>query len=69
MVTIQLNGSPHSIPSNTTISQLIDQLELDAHSVIAELNGEIHSREKWSTAILEASDTLELLHFLGGGSV
>ncbi|MEM6909627.1 MAG: sulfur carrier protein ThiS [Pseudomonadota bacterium] len=63
---ITLNGAPRSTSANT-IGDLVRELELAPEKVAVERNGEIVPRSTLSNAKLGAGDTLEIVHFVGGG--
>lgn len=63
---ITLNGDPRST-SAATIADLVRELELTPEKVAVERNGEIVARSTLEQAVLEAGDTLEIVHFVGGG--
>lgn len=67
MMTITLNGQPHDIGAETTISVLLKQLELDWQQVVVEMNRQIIARQDFTTTFLKTGDTLEVVHFVGGG--
>ena len=45
----------------------LDSLDLHPGMVVVELNGEILERERYGDAAVREGDTLELVHFVGGG--
>ena len=71
-LTIQLNGQPRTfadLPSPTHLSQLIEALNLKSDRIAVELNGEIVARSTWNQANISEGDRLEIVHFVGGGSL
>jgi sulfur carrier protein len=67
-VAITVNGAERRIPSGWTVADLLASLKLDARTVVIERNGTI-LRDRASFAMLElaADDSLEIVHFVGGG--
>jgi sulfur carrier protein len=67
-VAITVNGAERRIPSGWTVADLLASLKLDARTVVIERNGTI-LRDRTSFAMLElaADDSLEIVHFVGGG--
>jgi thiazole synthase len=63
---ITLNGSPHRSAA-VTIADLVRELELTPEKVAVERNGEIVPRSTLGEAALAEGDTLEIVHFVGGG--
>ena len=64
--TITLNGAPHRSAA-ATIADLVRELDLVPEKVAVERNGEIVPRSKLAEAPLAEGDTLEIVHFVGGG--
>jgi sulfur carrier protein len=69
MITLTVNGKEKELPENTTVLGLIEMLELNPKQVAVEVNREIVKRDLFSTHILYEDDEVELLHFVGGGSL
>ena len=64
---IVVNGEKLNISKNTTISQLLQQLEVKDKVMAVAINMEIVKKDKWDTHKIEEGNKLELLHFVGGG--
>jgi thiamine biosynthesis protein ThiS len=65
---ITVNGDERRIPSGWTLSDLLASLELDARAIVIERNGKIlRDRSTFESLALESDDTLEIVHFVGGG--
>ena len=64
---IQLNGDTRDIPPATTLAALLDREGLAQRRVAVEVNGEIVPRGRHGTHVLQAGDTVEIVHALGGG--
>ena len=67
-IALQVNGVARTIPAGWTLSDLLASLELDARTVVVERNATI-LRDRSSFAFLElaADDSIEIVHFVGGG--
>ncbi len=63
---ITLNGAPHRSAA-ATIADLVRELELVPEKVAVERNGAIVPRSTLGEAPLAEGDTLEIVHFVGGG--
>ncbi len=46
---------------------LLDALELHPGTVVVELNREILERDRYGEVEIHDGDTIELVHFVGGG--
>ena len=66
---IVVNGESREFSEGVTLSVLIDLLELPTQRIAVELNRQVVRRVDWSTTVLKNDDRLEIVHFVGGGSV
>ena len=66
-LSVIVNGSEMKLPDGTTIENLLKHLELDARLVAVEQNLEIIPKANYSRQRISAGDTLEIVHFVGGG--
>ena len=67
-VVLSVNGTYRRVPSDWTLAQLLASLELDARTVVVERNGTIlRDRSSFASVELVADDSLEIVHFVGGG--
>ena len=64
---IKVNNKPRTIATNTTIAQLIEQLELNPSRIAIEHNRLILTPEQFASIILQADDNVEIVAFVGGG--
>jgi len=64
---LTVNGDPRRIAPGATIADLVASLELDARKVAVERNGAIVARSTLADVLLADGDTLEIVHFVGGG--
>lgn len=67
-IALTVNGSERRIPHGSTLADLLASLELDPRLVVVERNGVIlRDRAAFDAVNLDADDTLEIVHFVGGG--
>ena len=66
-VRIRLNGKEREVGHGHTVSSLLDELELHPGMVVVELNRDILARDSYGDVGVSDGDTLELVHFVGGG--
>ena len=66
-IEIKINGMLKAIPENYKISNLVKNLKIPLKKVAIELNQEIMDKKKISKIILKKYDTIEIVHFIGGG--
>ena len=64
---ITLNGEPRDVTGPATLADLLAQLSLDPRQVVVELNREIVRRARLGEIALKPGDSVELVHFVGGG--
>ncbi len=69
MITIYLNGELREVPEGLTLANLLDWLKLAADRVAVERNSEIVPRNRWAETPVGSGDRLEVVHFVGGGSI
>ena len=67
ILTIQLNGEPRRAAAGMTVADLVDELGLDPKKVAVERNLEIVPRSTLADVMLAEGDSLEIVHFVGGG--
>jgi thiamine biosynthesis protein ThiS len=67
-MTLIINGEARDFPDGLTLEGLIAHLGLKGDRVAVELNLGIAPRSSWERTILKDGDTLEVVHFVGGGS-
>lgn len=66
-IEVRLNGEARRIAPALSVRQLLEELGLHPRLVVVERNGEILRRESYEEVRVGAGDTLELVHFVGGG--
>lgn len=69
MITIHLNGESLEVPEGMTVLSLLEKLQLPSDRVAVERNLEILPRDCWAETTLHPGDRLEVVHFVGGGSL
>ena len=67
-IAVTLNGDSREIPAGSTVASLLESLELEPRLVVVERNREIlRDRDAFSRIELATGDTIEIVHFVGGG--
>jgi thiamine biosynthesis protein ThiS len=66
-IRIVVNGDAREFVSGRTVADLLTALGLHPHMVVVEHNREILDRNRLKEAAVQAGDTFELVHFVGGG--
>lgn len=65
---LHINGEGRDF-SCGTLAALIEQLGMKSDRVAVELNHNIVPRDEWAATRLNDGDRLEIVHFVGGGTV
>jgi thiamine biosynthesis protein ThiS len=66
---IQVNGESREVTDNLSLTELISCLNLRPEQIAIELNHHVVRRMHWSETILHENDRVEIVHFVGGGSL
>ncbi|MCJ2182244.1 sulfur carrier protein ThiS [Novosphingobium sp. 1949] len=66
-ISLTVNGEPRQIAAGASIADLVAEIGLDPAKVAVEHNAEIAPRSQLAQIALGAGDTLEIVHFVGGG--
>jgi thiamine biosynthesis protein ThiS len=68
VVVLTVNGDQRRVPTAWSLADLLASLNLDARTVVIERNGTIlRDRSSFASVELVADDSLEIVHFVGGG--
>ena len=67
-IALTVNGAERRIPTGWTLAELLTSLELDPRVIVVERNGTIvRDRSSFASLALAADDSIEIVHFVGGG--
>lgn len=66
-VEVMINGEPRKVPAGATLLELLASLELDPRVVVVEHNHAIVRRPRLAGVTVAQGDSIELVHFVGGG--
>lgn len=64
---LTINGDAVETPDGLTIRALLDHLGLTEGPVAVERNLEVVPRAEHATTVLQDGDSIEVVHFVGGG--
>jgi len=67
-IEVVVNGEPLRLPAGSTLPDLVAHLGLAPERVAIERNRDIVPRNRWPETALADGDSLEIVHFVGGGS-
>jgi thiamine biosynthesis protein ThiS len=65
---VQVNGEIRELPEHITLDELVRELSLAPERLAIELNREVVRRAAWPQTEMREGDTVEIVHFVGGGS-
>ena len=66
-IEIRVNGESHRVRAGLTLHELLRSLDLQPEMIVVEQNGDIVRRERYGSVEVDPGDSLELVHFVGGG--
>ena len=66
-IKIKINGKINKIDDKTKLSDLVKKLKVPLKKVAIELNREIVDKKNLNKINLKVNDTVEIVHFIGGG--
>lgn len=67
MIQVRLNGKDREIDAGQTVHDLLVSLDLRPELIVVERNREILARSQYPDVVVAEGDTLEFVHFVGGG--
>ncbi len=62
-----INGENKKVCDNSTLQQIITELQIEDKVMACAVNMEIVKKENWKDFIPKEDDKIELLQFVGGG--
>jgi len=66
-VQVIVNDEPRTLDAQATVADLVAALELGPRRIAVELNRTIVPRAEYAATRLRDGDTVEIIHFVGGG--
>ena len=64
---LMINGEQRTVAQAETVARLLAELDLDPRAVVVELNRVIIRRPALASTPLTEGDSVEIVHFVGGG--
>jgi len=64
---INVNGENKKCQTGSSVSKLLESLDIDNRYIAVELNHKIVPRTQFNEKILQENDSLEIVTFVGGG--
>jgi thiamine biosynthesis protein ThiS len=66
-MTVTINGESREVPGSLTVTGLLGHLGMNAGRVAIERNRDVLPHARWAETLVEAGDSFEIVHFVGGG--
>lgn len=66
-MTVVINGERREIPGGLNVSAMIEHLGMNPQRVALERNRDILPRAQWKETPVQANDSFEIVHLVGGG--
>lgn len=64
---LTINGAEREVPDGLTVRELIEHLGFGGGPVAVEQNREVVPRAEHATRYVQSGDSIEIVHFVGGG--
>ena len=64
---IKINGKDETVGKKLNLAELVAAKKLSPEKIVIEYNLRIVPRDKWRNVILQESDHIEIVSFVGGG--
>jgi len=64
---VKIDGEEREFDNGLTLSALLESLQIRPGRVVVERNREIVPRDSYDNTAVNDGDTLEIVHFVGGG--
>lgn len=66
---ITVNGESREVAEGTTVAALLQEMGIPAERVAVEVNLKVISRDTLQATVLQPGDKVEIVQFMGGGTL
>ena len=66
-INIKLNGKKTNVDDQISLNKILKNFNISINKVAIELNKEIVNKKKLSSIKIRNNDSIEIVHFIGGG--
>ena len=66
-INIKLNGKKTYVDDQISLNKILKNLNIPTNKVAIELNKEIVNKKKLNSIKIRNNDSIEIVHFIGGG--
>lgn len=67
MIEVIINGLRRELICETTLDEIITELQIEDKVMACSVNMTIVKKENWNSYVVKNNDKIELLEFVGGG--
>lgn len=67
MITVNVNNTCHTLPSQTSLQDLLTQLDISDKGIAVAVNNEIISKNEWSSRALAEGENVLVIRATQGG--
>jgi len=64
---VKINGEEREFDNGLSLTALLQSLQIRPGRVVVERNRDIVGRDSYDATMINDGDTLEIVHFVGGG--
>lgn len=64
---VKINGEMREVPGEISLTDLLDHLSMPSRLLAIELNKQVVRKKDWGHITIKDADTIEIIHFVGGG--
>ena len=66
-INIKLNGKKTNVDDQISLNKILKNFNIPTNKVAIEVNKEIVNKKKLSSIKIRNNDSIEIVHFIGGG--
>ena len=67
MISLTVNGKPHTLDGETPLPQFLRSLSVDVRLIAVAINGEVVPKNQHRETVLRDGDVVEIVRMVGGG--
>ncbi len=64
---VYVNGDIKEIGGPISLARFLEKLEMPSQRIAVEINKQVVRRMDWPDTVINDSDMIEIVHFVGGG--
>lgn len=67
LIEVVVNGERREVPSDQSVSALLERLQIPSDRVAVELNKRLVRKRDWGQTVVPHASQIEIVEFVGGG--